>query len=164
MGWSYDRNPYFHTQKNAPALRQGTPFPSVFAFARRFRFLLALHARLFIMLTLANFGNNARAGTLPLEPPQSTFEGFVLTNTDLRHRLSLPSAHKINQRLHAPAREHRLRDYTSCFPARQYCFRKNCGPENLCLSFWKRESNTSHARLRFAKRLPLRKLYTEDLS
>ena len=65
---------------------------SVLALTGRLSLLLALHAGLFVMLALTNLRDNAGARALPLESPQSTFQGFILTNTDLRHLVSLPSA------------------------------------------------------------------------
>lgn len=37
------------------------------------------------MLAFTNFLENATAGALPLEPFERTFQGLILTNTDLRH-------------------------------------------------------------------------------
>ena len=65
---------------------------SVLALAGRLGLLLTLHAGLLVMLSLTDLSNNARTRALPLESPQSTFQGFILTNTDLRHLVSLPSA------------------------------------------------------------------------
>ena len=65
---------------------------SVLALASGLSLLLTLHAGLLVMLALTNLRDNAGTRALPLESPQSTFQGFILTNTDLRHLISLPSA------------------------------------------------------------------------
>ena len=46
---------------------------------------LALYARLFVMLALANFLENATTGALPLEPFERTFQGLIFADTNLGH-------------------------------------------------------------------------------
>ena len=61
--------------------------------------LLTTDGRLLVMLSLTNLSDNASSRALPLESPQSTFQGFILTNTDLRHLVSLPSAQSFDDPL-----------------------------------------------------------------
>ena len=65
---------------------------SVLALTGSLGLLLTTDGRLLVMLSLTNLSDNASSRALPLESPQSTFQGFILTNTDLRHLVSLPSA------------------------------------------------------------------------
>ena len=58
---------------------------SILALAGGFRLLLALDAGLLIMLTLADFRQNAGPGTLPFEALQRAFQRFILFHTDFRH-------------------------------------------------------------------------------
>ena len=46
------------------------------------------------MLALTDFLENAAAGTLPLEPFERTFQGFILTDTNLRHCYPSPRSKK----------------------------------------------------------------------
>ena len=55
---------------------------SIFTLPCSFRFLLALHAGLFIMLTPANLRQNAGAGAFALKPFESTLKRLVFSNTD----------------------------------------------------------------------------------
>ena len=80
-----------HT-KNRPGDHPGTAFgESIFPLPSGFRLLLALHTGLFIVLTLPNLGQNARARALTLKPLESAFQRFVLVDMNLRHLFSLPS-------------------------------------------------------------------------
>ena len=66
-------------------------YESVLALTCSFCFLLAFHAGLLIMLTLASLCQNTCASTLTFEPLQSAFQGFVFADAYLGHLLSLPS-------------------------------------------------------------------------
>ncbi len=55
-----------------------------------FRLLLALHGRLLIMLSLANFRNHAVFCTGTLETLQSGIQGFVLANANFCHEFFPP--------------------------------------------------------------------------
>ena len=61
---------------------------------------LTLDAGLFIMLALAHFLENATAGALPLKPFERTFQGFILTDTNLRHCYPSPRSIQWPARLH----------------------------------------------------------------
>ena len=50
----------------------------ILALACSFRLLLALYARLFVMLSLAKFGKNTGTCDLTLEPTKSTVAGLAL--------------------------------------------------------------------------------------
>ena len=67
--------------------------------------LLTTDGRLLVMLSLTNLSDNASSRALPLESPQSTFQGFILTNTDLRHLVSLPSAQSFDVPLRQTRRQ-----------------------------------------------------------
>ena len=67
--------------------------------------LLTTDGRLLVMLSLTNLSDNASSRALPLESPQSTFQGFILTNTDLRHLVSLPSAQSFDDPLRQTRRQ-----------------------------------------------------------
>ena len=67
--------------------------------------LLTTDGRLLVMLSLTNLSDNASSRALPLESPQSTFQGFILTNTDLRHLVSLPSAQSFDDPLRQTSRQ-----------------------------------------------------------
>ena len=58
---------------------------SILALAGSFSLLLALYARLLVMLALTNFLNDAGAGALALKPLQSALQGFILTDAYLGH-------------------------------------------------------------------------------
>ncbi len=70
------------------------------AFARGLSLFLTLDAGLLVMLALTDFLEDAAARTLPLKPFERTFQGLILTNTDLRH--SYPSS-RSKKRLSGPA-------------------------------------------------------------
>ena len=86
--------------------------------------LLTTDGRLLVMLSLTNLSDNASSRALPLESPQSTFQGFILTNTDLRH-LSIPPLGSIIRRSIAsnqPSMEYRTLNYSATNPIRQRIF------------------------------------------
>ena len=60
-------------------------YESVLALTCSFCFLLAFHAGLLIMLTLASLCQNTCASTLTFEPLQSAFQGFILADAYLGH-------------------------------------------------------------------------------
>ena len=77
----------------------------VLALPCRFRLLLATYGRLLVVLSLADFRENAGPCTGALESAQSTVKALVILNSDLRHLLHTPSlvryfhcAQKIGQR------------------------------------------------------------------
>ena len=78
---------------------------SVLALTGSLGLLLATDGRLLVMLSLTNLSDNASSRALPLESPQSTFQGFILTNTDLRHLVSLPSAQAFDDPLRQTRRQ-----------------------------------------------------------
>ena len=78
---------------------------SVLALTGSLGLLLTTDGRLLVMLSLTNLSDNASSRALPLESPQSTFQGFILTNTDLRHLVSLPSAQSFDDPLRQTRRQ-----------------------------------------------------------
>ena len=78
---------------------------SVLALTGSLGLLLTTDGRLLVMLSLTNLSDNASSRALPLESPQSTFQGFILTNTDLRHLVSLPSAQSFDVPLRQTRRQ-----------------------------------------------------------
>ena len=74
--------------------REGLVSKLPFALAGGFSLLLAFNAGLLVMLTLANFLENAAAGALPLKPFERTFQGLIFADTNLRH--FYPSPRSIN--------------------------------------------------------------------
>ena len=84
---------------------------------------LALYAGLFVMLTLADFLQDAAAGTLPLEPFERTFQGLILTDTNLRHFYPSSRSNKrlIGSRTRMSAQPYCY--YTASFRRRQSFFR-----------------------------------------
>ena len=58
--------------------------------------LLAFHAGLLVMLTLANLSQNAGTSALPLKPLQRALQGFVLTNTYLGHCYPSPRSSRLD--------------------------------------------------------------------
>ena len=65
-----------------------------FALAGGFSLFLAFNAGLLVMLTLANFLEDAAAGALPLKPFERTFQGLIFADTNLGH--CYPSPRSIN--------------------------------------------------------------------
>src|SRR5438046_2812628 len=60
--------------------------------ARGDRFPLALRARLLVMLSLLQFGEDSRLLAFPFEPAERIFKGLVLFHVNQRHSQSPPSA------------------------------------------------------------------------
>ena len=56
----------------------------------RFRLLLTPNTRFLVMLMFTRLGHDSRPTALPLKPAQRSIEGFILANSDLRQRFSLP--------------------------------------------------------------------------
>ena len=56
-----------------------------------FSLLLALHAGLFVVFTLANFSQHTSTCALTLKTLQSRLQRFVFVDMDFRHLFSLPS-------------------------------------------------------------------------
>ena len=87
--------------KKAPfphSVRKGGQFEkkSVLTLACSLCLLLALHAGLFVMLTLANLSQNAGTSTLALKPLERALQGFVLTNTYLGHCYPSPRSSRLD--------------------------------------------------------------------
>ena len=59
--------------------------------AGSFSLLLALHAGLFVVFTLANFSQHTSTCALTLKTLQSRLQRFVFVDMDFRHLFSLPS-------------------------------------------------------------------------
>ena len=87
------------------SINKKRPFPqggkgrhekSVLALTSSLCFFLALNAGLFIMLALANFSQNACAGTLTFKPFQCAFQGFILADTYLGHCYPSPRSSRLN--------------------------------------------------------------------
>ena len=64
----------------------------IFALTSSFRFLLTLYRRLFVVLALANLGDNAVPGAGSLKTLKSRIQRFVFTNADFCHLLFPPFA------------------------------------------------------------------------
>src|SRR5690554_3624835 len=62
----------------------------LFPFSSSFRFLLPLHARLVIMLTLFYLGENTVFCDGTLEAAKCSINRFIFTNFRFRHQFSLP--------------------------------------------------------------------------
>ena len=78
-------------KKTARNIRTAFKDGLILPLASGFRLLLAANTGLFIVLTLANLGDNACAGALTLEPLESAFQRLVFVYMNLRHLFSLPS-------------------------------------------------------------------------
>lgn len=67
---------------------------SVLALAGSLRLLLALNRGFLIVFPLANLSQNARPGALPLKPPESTLERFIIFYSDFSHLKFPPSVYQ----------------------------------------------------------------------
>ncbi len=83
-------------------MQRGIRKESVLTLTGGLSLFLALYARLFVMLTLANFLENATAGALPLKPLERTFQGLIFADTNLGH--CYPSPRSIQW----PAEDHSI--------------------------------------------------------
>lgn len=62
----------------------------VFTLTSSFGLLLTLYRRLLIVFSFTNFSDNAVLSTASLKTLKSSFQGFVLTNTNFCQFYSLP--------------------------------------------------------------------------